>query len=192
MANDRVFNRASTFGVLYRSCSVNTPPPHLKLMVSSVSEEREVVGSSELTMTCISCFETNLTDVFRLKTVVRWLGIAPIWITHETVAKCPHCDATVRSSADLDELLHLSPEQLGNRFCVRIGLVEKFLVVAAWALIFTGPVSSALFLAAYFMVPKASIAWRKSIVIGLIASVAFLPVVFIIAMIADLAIWFTS
>ena len=155
-------------------------------MVSSVSEEREVVGSSELTMTCISCSETNLTDVFRFKTVDRWLGIIPIWITHETVAKCPNCDATVRSSADLDELLHLSPEQLGNRFRVRIGFVEKFLVVAAWALVFTGPISFVLFLAAYFMVPKASILWRKLTIIGLIASVAFLPVLFLIAMIIDL------
>ena len=164
-------------------------PPTQRLMVSSVSEEREVVGSSELTMTCISCSETNLTDVFRFKTIDRWLGIIPIWITHETVAKCTNCDATVRSDADLDELLQLSPEQLGNRFRVRIGFVEKFLVVAGWALIFTGPVSFALFFAAYFMVPRASASWRKSTIIGLIASVAFFPMLFLIAMIADFVIW---
>ncbi len=158
-------------------------------MFSSLTEEREVVGSAELTMTCASCAETSLTDVFRFKTVDKWLGIVPVWVTQETVAKCPNCDATVRSATRLDELLELLPHQVGDRFHVRVGFVEKFLVVAAWALIITGPVSFILFLISAFCVPKASAGWRKSIKIGLIASAAFLPIVFAIALVADLVAW---
>ena len=155
-------------------------------MLGSLVEEREVIDSLELTMNCVSCSETNLTDVFRFKTVDRWLGIVPVWVTHETTAKCPSCDATVRSSAELDELQSLSQEQLKARFHVRVGFVEKSLIFAGWALTFTGPVSFVLFLAAFFMVPKASVSWKKSTKIGMIASVLFFPTVIVVTMIADL------
>jgi len=158
-------------------------------MVYSLTEQREVVGDAELTICCKACATSGRTDVFRFKTVDRWLGLVPVWVTYETVAKCPNCDATVRCNWEIEELLGLSPEELGDKFNVRIGFVEKFLVVAGWALVVTGPVAFLLFLIARFRVPKASLPWRKSTKIGMIVSALILPAILLLAAFADLIVW---
>ena len=158
-------------------------------MILSLTEQRKVIGEAELTFCCKTCATSNRTDVFRFKTVDKWLGLVPVWVTYETVAKCPKCDATVRSNYEIEELLGLSPEEMGDKFNVRIGFVEKFLVIAGWALIITGPVAFLLFLIARFMVPKAASPWRKSTNIGMIVSALILPAILLVAAIADLIVW---
>ena len=125
-------------------------------MVYSLTEDREVVDAAEVTIRCLACNDSCTTDVFRFKTVDKWLGLLPVWITYETVAKCPSCDATIRSSWEIEDLIGLTPDEIGEKFNVRIGFVEKFLVVAGWALVITGPVAFVLFLIARLMIPKAS------------------------------------
>ena len=133
-----------------------------------VTEERNLVGAAELEFHCNQCGSENQLDGLRFKTVDRLFGLIPIWFTYETAIKCPDCDATFRTSIDLPALQQLPPEELSACFKLRIGLVEKFLVIAGWLLIISGPVALGLFIAAWFMVPKATTGWRMATNIGLV------------------------
>lgn len=139
----------------------------------SFTEDRQLVGTADVQFNCPTCDTTNLVDALRFKTVDRWLGTIPCWVTYETAIKCPGCDATFRSGADLEELALLSPEQISTRFKLRIGLVEKFLVITGWLLVYTGPLSLALFVYAWFTVPKATRGWRRAVKIGVAVSLLF-------------------
>ena len=152
----------------------------------SLTEEREIVDAAEIEFRCGSCLETNLTDVFRFKTVDKYLGIIPIWTTLETTLKCQACDATFRTKTDTDALRNMSLDQLSAQFRLRIELVEKFLVVAGWLLFFTGPVAIVLFLIAWLRLPKASNRWRSATRYGFIAALSFFPIMFTFALICDL------
>jgi len=141
-----------------------------------VTEQTDLVGSTELSFRCTACDETHLLDALRFKTVDRLLHIVPIWITHETVLKCPGCDATYRSGVELELLQTLSEDQIAGHFKLRVGLVEKFLVIFGWLIIVTGPVSLFLFVVAWFVVPKAARGWRRAALIGMLASLVAWPI----------------
>jgi len=135
-----------------------------------ISEERKVVGTSELRFGCSACDGVNVVDALRFKTVNKLLYAIPIWVVYETAVKCPNCDATFRTSTDLKSLQSLSEDQIAGHFKLRIGLVEKFLVIFGWLLIISGPVALVLFIVAWFTVPKATRGWRKATYVGLIVS----------------------
>ncbi len=132
-----------------------------------ISELRQIVGTMELNFRCSRCVATNTVDALRFKTINKLYGIIPVWVVHETAVKCPGCDATFRMSADLESLSKMSEDEISRRFKLRIGLVAKFLVIAGWLLIVTGPIALPLFVAAWFMVPKATGGWRLATTIGL-------------------------
>lgn len=135
-----------------------------------ISEERKVVGTAELEFQCSVCYGVNDVDALRFKTTNKLLHAVPIWVAYETAVKCPDCDATFRTSTDLESLQSLSEDEIAGHFKLRIGLVEKFLVIIGWLLIITGPVALVLFIAAWFTVPKATRGWRLATAIGLIVS----------------------
>jgi len=136
-------------------------------MLFEVSEDRQLIGSTELQFKCASCDQKNAVDALRFKTINKWIGLITIWVTHETAVKCPDCLATFRSQATLEELSQLSTDQIGARFRLRIGFIEKFLVIAAWLFVFIAPVSFAMFLGAWFIVPQATRGWRRATLVGL-------------------------
>jgi hypothetical protein len=138
-----------------------------------IHEERRLIGNAEIQFDCPSCDKSSATDALRFETRDKFLGLVTVWKTYETAVKCPQCEATCRTTTDLDELLSLRPEERASRFRVRIGLVEKFLVIVGWLFFFVGPVSLALFIAAWIMVPKAAKGWRRATMIGLPVSVVF-------------------
>lgn len=151
----------------------------------NVDEERTVVSTAEIVFTCSSCKTANETDAFRFRTVNKLYGLVTVWVTHETTVKCPACDATYRCSDTPEDLVQMSSEQLSSRFRLRIGFVEKFLVLAGWLLVCFGPLSLVLFLVAIYQIPKAVKGWRRASLIGaglsaittiiMILSVAFGP-----------------
>ena len=98
--------------------------------MQSISEERELVGSSELEFHCRCCDATSILDALRFKTINKYLGLIKVWVTYETAVKCPECGATFRSSTELNVLEVMSVEEASRDFRLRIGLVEKFLVIA--------------------------------------------------------------
>ena len=132
-----------------------------------VHEHRTLIGSIELELQCSVCQRVNMTDALRFKTVDKLYGLITIWVTHETVTKCGECGATQTTSISLEDLSQMSPLQLRQQFRVRIGLVEKFLVAAGWILLCVPPLSLALFIGAWFVVPKAAKGWRRATGIGL-------------------------
>lgn len=135
----------------------------------SIQEERKLVGSSEVNFHCSTCESTNVTDALRFKTTDKLWGFLTVWKTSETDVKCPNCGTTHRTFATLEELEGLTPEQLGQRFRVRVGLVEKFLVVGGIVLSCSGPVSLAMLgIAYFFLLPKAAKGWRKAAILGAI------------------------
>ena len=146
-----------------------------------VDEERSVVSSAELLFTCSSCGNSNETDAVEFRTVNKLYGLVKVWVTSETALKCPSCNATFRCSETPDDLTQLSAEQLSNRFRLRIGLVEKFLVIAGWLVVWTGPVSLILFLVAFFIIPKAVKGWRLASLLGIGMSV-LISVMFVLGM----------
>lgn len=154
--------------------------------MSSLVEVREVVGATELAFHCSTCSQANSTDVFRFRTVDKWLGLIPIWVTYETTLKCPNCDTTYRCNDELEMLAMLSPEEVGQRFHIRVGFVTKFLVVAGWLLCFTGPVALILLIVAWFQLPKTPNWWRSATKYGFIMPFAFYPIVLIAAGVCDL------
>ena len=136
----------------------------------SIQEERTLIGTAEIEFQCPACGNTNQVDALRFKATDKLLGLFTLWVTHETAAKCPDCNATFRSANSLEQLAELSTEETSSRFRLRIGLVEKFLVIAGWILLCSGPVSLVLFLVAMFMVPPAVKSWKRAAVIGVVAS----------------------
>ena len=144
-----------------------------------ISEERNVVGTAELQFRCSVCNGTNVLDALRFKTTNKLLYAIPIWVAYETAVKCPDCDATFRTSTGLEPLQSLSEDQIAGHLKLRIGLVEKFLVIIGWLLIITGPVALVLFIAAWFTVPKATRGWRLATAIGLIVSTLWTAVLFL-------------
>lgn len=145
-----------------------------------IEEERRLVGSAEIQFVCPGCKSASQTDALRFETRDKLLGLITIWKTYETAVKCPQCEATCRTTTDLDALTRLSPEELASRFRVRIGFVEKFLVVVGCLLFFAVPVSFAMFIAAWFMVPKAAKGWRRATVIGLFVTAILTVLLFAI------------
>lgn len=135
-----------------------------------ISEDRQLTRDAGFRFQCPSCDSKNLVDALRFKTTNKWLGFITIWVTYETALKCLECLATFRSAIDLDELTQLTPDQASGRFRLGIGLVEKFLVLVGWLLIVVGPLSFILFVAAWFMVPRATRGWRRAAVVGLAVS----------------------
>lgn len=152
----------------------------------NLTEEREIVDTVELEFRCRSCSETNLTDVLRIKTVDKLLGVIPIWVTSESTLKCPACETTFRTKTDTEALRNMSLDQISDQFNLRIGLVEKFLVVAGWFLFYTGPIAVVLFLIAWFKLPKVPNRWRSAAKFGFIAALLFFPVMFAFSFILDL------
>jgi hypothetical protein len=140
-------------------------------MFVHISEERQVVGSLEVNYRCPSCQAVQQTDAFRFKTVDKLYGLIPIWVVSETIVKCPSCYATQSSSAALEGLSVLTPDQLGLRFRVRVGLIEKFLMVAGWLLIIITPFSLALFIMAWLRFPKAARGWRGATLAGIVVAI---------------------
>lgn len=135
-----------------------------------VHEERKLVGSAELSFTCPSCKATNQTDALQFETVDKYLGLITLWKTKETAVKCPACEATCRTNIGLEKLTTMSTGELASQFRIRIGLVEKFLVIAAWVLFIALPLSLPMFIIAWFIIPKAASGWRLAAKIGMIAS----------------------
>ena len=131
-----------------------------------VDEERAVVSGAEIVFTCSSCNTANETDAFRFRTVNTLYGLLTVWVTYETTVKCPACNATFRCSDEPADLALMSTQQLSNRFRLRIGFVEKFLVLAGWLLVCSGPVSLVMFLVALYQIPKAVRGWRLAAMIG--------------------------
>jgi len=110
------------------------------------------------------------TDALRIKTTDKMYGLITVWVTNETVIKCPSCGATQRSVRPLEDFKGLSPSQIGQMFNVRIGFVERFLVLVGWLLFCIGPLSLIMFLIAWFKIPTASRGWSRSAFIGVIVS----------------------
>ena len=136
----------------------------------SVSESRAVIDSAEVSLFCSVCAHSVETDALRIKTTDKMYGLITVWITHETVIKCPSCGTTQRSSRPLEDLKGLTPDQMGQFFNVRIGFVERFLVVAGWLFFWTGPVSLVMLLIAWFKIPAASRGWSRSALIGVMVA----------------------
>ena len=135
-----------------------------------ITEESEVEGSTEIEFQCQSCDQSNVVDALGVKTTNKLLGTIPIWVTRETAVKCPDCEATFSTRTRFNELDDLSTDDLAGLFKLRIGLVEKFLVIAGWLVIVMGPVALGLFIAAWFFVPKSTKGWRRATNIGLVVS----------------------
>ncbi len=130
-------------------------------------DERSVVASCTLEFKCQKCNESSETDAFRFRTVGKLYGFIPVWVTHETALQCPSCNTTFRTKLAPSDLLALPQEQLARSFRVRIGFVEKFLVIAGWLVVFVGPVSLIMFLVAYFRISTAAAGWRRASAIGI-------------------------
>ena len=148
-------------------------------------DERSVVDSCELEFTCEKCHETTSSDAYQFKTVSKAYGFIPIWVSHETALKCLNCGVTFRTKIAPSELVHLSSEQLASSFHIRIGFIEKFLVVTGWLFFFTGPVSLIMFLVAYFKLQKAAAGWRRASAIGILISSIFTIFIVISIIFAD-------
>ncbi|TWT92340.1 hypothetical protein [Stieleria varia] len=133
----------------------------------SVYQERLLVGSAEVTLCCPKCNECNETDAFRFRTRDKLYGLIAIWVTHETVLRCPVCEATFRCSTPPEELATLTPDQLASILKLRVGFVDKFLVIAGWMVVCAGPVSLILFLVAFFRLPRAAAGWRLGALLGI-------------------------
>ncbi len=136
----------------------------------SVSESRSVIDSAEVNLFCSVCENTIETDALRIKTIDKMYGLITVWVTNETVIKCPSCGTTQRSSRPLEELRGLTPDQMGELFNVRIGFVERFLVVAGWLFFWTGPVGLVMLLIAWSKIPTASRGWSRFAFIGVIVT----------------------
>lgn len=138
--------------------------------MNSVKQSCAVIDSAEVSLFCSVCEQSIETDALRIKTTDKMYGLITVWVTHETVIKCPLCGTTQRSSRPLEDLKGLTPDQMGQIFSVRIGFVERFLVVAGWLFFWTGPVSLVMLLIAWFKIPAASRGWSRSALIGMIVS----------------------
>lgn len=132
-----------------------------------VHEEHILLGTQELTLHCRHCKGIYETDAVRVKTVDRFWNLIPIWVTYETAIKCPSCKTTYTCNQTLETLAGVTPEQLNNFFRTRVGLVPIAIVILGWVVICAFPVSAALFLIGYFLLPRAATGWRRSAIVGL-------------------------
>ena len=147
----------------------------------SIHETRELISIAEIEFQCSRCQAVGETDALTFKTIDKLYGLMTVWVTYETVLKCAECDATYTTSVHPDKLCRLTPEEISRQFKVRVGLVEKFLVVAGWITLLAPPLSLILFFVARFMVPTAATRWRKAANIGVILS-GMLLMMFVIMM----------
>lgn len=145
-------------------------------MVSIVST-REVIDTGEISLQCSHCRSTNQTDALRVKTVDRLYGLLPVWVTQETVVRCPDCEATFTTQVAVDELQRLLPDGITKEFRVRVGFVQKCMVTIGWLLFWLFPISTVLFVIARFLIPKSAVRWRRATTTGIIASIVS-PVLF--------------
>lgn len=145
-------------------------------MVSIVSTS-EVIDTGEISLQCSHCRSTNQTDALRVKTVDRLYGFLPVWVTQETVVKCPDCDVTFTTQVAVDELQRLLPDAITKEFRVRVGFVQKCMVAIGWLLFWLFPISTVLFVIARFLIPKTAVRWRRATTTGIIASIVS-PVLF--------------
>jgi len=134
-----------------------------------IKESIEIVESVEVNFTCVCCKQTELTEAIQFKTTGKLLLFVTIpWVTREVSLKCVHCNATHRTVSKIEDLSRLSTDQLSSRFKIRIGFIEKFLVISGWLLFFTGPIGLALFVGARITIPLAAVGWRRATFAGLI------------------------
>ncbi|QDV25938.1 hypothetical protein Q31a_43070 [Aureliella helgolandensis] len=152
----------------------------------SIVQSREVIDTAEIALQCSHCQSTNQTDALRVRTVDKLYGLIPVWVTQETVVKCPGCGTIFTTQAGVDELQLLSADAITKEFRIRVGFVQKFLVTIAWLLFWLFPISTILFLIARFLVPKTALRWRRATTTGLIASVISPILFFGFMMILDL------
>ena len=145
-------------------------------MVSIVST-REVIDTGEISLQCSHCRSTNETDALRVKTVDRLYGLLPIWVTQETVVKCPDCEAIFTTRVAVDELQRLLPDEIAKELRIRVGFVQKCMVAIGWLLFGLFPISTVLFVIARFLIPKTAVRWRRSTTAGIIASIVS-PILF--------------
>lgn len=145
--------------------------------MASIVSTREVIDTGEISLQCSHCRSTNQTDALRVKTVDRLYGLLPVWVTQETVVKCPDCETTFTTQFAVAELQRLPPDEITKEFRVRVGFVQKCMVAIGWLLFWLFPVSTILFVIARFLIPKTAVRWRRATTAGIIASIVS-PVLF--------------
>ena len=143
----------------------------------SIDSSREVIDTGEISFQCSHCGSTNQTDALRVKTVDRLYGLLPVWVTQETVVKCPSCEATFTTQVAVDELQRLLPDAITKEFRVRVGFVQKCMVAIGWLLFWLFPISTILFFIARFLIPQTAVRWRRATTAGIIASIVS-PILF--------------
>lgn len=121
---------------------------------------------------------TNVADVFRFMTVSKLYGFVPVWWTYETSLMCIDCSATFKTRRTPEELAEFPPEDIARNFCLRVGFVDKFLVVFGWLFFYIGFISLGMFIAAYFKLQPAARGWRRAALIGIVVSGIFTALFF--------------
>ncbi len=135
-----------------------------------IQQTKTLVDSAEVEFLCSTCNQTSVTDALKFKIVDKYFGLVPVWVSHETVMKCPICLTSQHTSIPLDQLCRLSPEEIGKSFRVRLGLIPKFLVVAGWFMLCFPPIALGMLTGAWFFIPKASKGWSRGAMVGIIVS----------------------
>ena len=136
-------------------------------------DETSVVESREIEFSCPVCGETNLVDVFRFKTVSKLYGFLTAWVAYETSLKCSNCMSTFRSKRSPVELAEFTSEETARSFRIKVGFVEKFLVICGWLVVCAAPVTLFMFIAAYFKLQPAAVGWRRASIAGMVVSGVF-------------------
>ncbi len=135
-----------------------------------IQQTKTLIESAEIEFLCSTCNQISVTDALKFKIVDKYFGLIPIWVSHETVIKCPECSTSQHTSIPLDRLRQLSPEEIGKSFRVRLGLIPKFLVVAGWLMLCFPPMALGMLTGAWFFIPSASKGWSRGALVGIIVS----------------------
>ena len=64
-------------------------------------------------------------------------------------------------------------EEFATNFRLKVGFVEKFLVICAWLVVCAAPVTLFMFIAAYVKIQPAAVGWRRASLVGMVVSGLF-------------------